>query len=42
MARFLLSLLSAAALGMGFLWSLLDRQQRCWHDRLSGTRLFRN
>jgi len=41
LARFLLSLLSSAAAGIGFLWSLLDRQQRCWHDRLSGTRLLR-
>jgi len=41
LARFLLSLMSAAAAGAGFLWSLLDPQKRCWHDRLSGTRLYR-
>lgn len=39
--RFLLSLLSAALAGAGFLWSLADRRQRCWHDRLSRTRLYR-
>ena len=31
--------LSWAALGLGFLWSLLDRDGLTWHDRLSGTRL---
>jgi uncharacterized RDD family membrane protein YckC len=39
LARFILSLLSAAAVGAGFLWSLLDAERRCWHDRLSATRL---
>ena len=33
------ALLSWAALGMGFLWSLLDRDRLTWHDRLTGTRL---
>lgn len=37
--RFAASLVSAAALGLGFWWSLFDRQRRCWHDILSGTRL---
>lgn len=40
-ARFLVSLLSAGAAGMGFLWSLFDRRRLCWHDLLSGTRLVR-
>lgn len=31
--------LSAAALGLGFLWVLLDPQRRAWHDRLSTTRV---
>lgn len=31
--------LSAAALGIGFFWSLVDRERRSWHDRLSGTHL---
>ncbi len=39
--RFLLSLVSAAPAGAGFLWSLFDPQKRCWHDRLSSTRLYR-
>ena len=30
---------SWAALGLGFLWSLLDRQGLTWHDHLSGTLL---
>lgn len=37
--RYLLAWLSAAAFGLGFLWSLIDRQGLTWHDRLSGTRL---
>lgn len=41
LARFLLSLLSAAAGGAGFLWSLFDRQRQCWHDRWTDTRLVR-
>jgi uncharacterized RDD family membrane protein YckC len=39
--RFLVSLLSAAVAGLGFLWSLFDKDKRCWHDILSGTRLVR-
>lgn len=42
LARFLFSLLSAGAAGTGFLWSLVDRRQRCWHDLWSGTSLIRN
>jgi len=41
LARFLLSLLSAGAGGLGFLWSLFDRRQQCWHDRWTHTRLVR-
>lgn len=37
--RFTGALLSAAALGLGYLWILIDPQHRSWHDRLSGTRL---
>ena len=35
----LTALLSWGALGAGFLWILVDRNQLAWHDRLSGTRL---
>ena len=31
--------LSALAFGLGFLWSLWDRERATWHDRLSGTRM---
>lgn len=31
--------LSWAALGLGFIWVLVDREGLAWHDRLSGTRL---
>jgi uncharacterized RDD family membrane protein YckC len=37
--RFACALLSCAALGLGFLWVLVDRDRLAWHDRLSGTRL---
>jgi uncharacterized RDD family membrane protein YckC len=39
--RFALALLSSAALGLGFLWCLIDRQQRSWHDIASGSVLVR-
>ena len=39
--RFLASLLSAAAVGIGFAWALFDSRKRTWHDILSGTRLIR-
>ena len=39
--RFLTSLLSAAAAGIGFAWALIDSRNRTWHDILSGTRLIR-
>ena len=37
--RYLASLLSWAALGLGFLWILFDKENRSWHDLLSNTRL---
>lgn len=37
--RFACALLSWMALGLGFLWVLVDRDRLAWHDRLSGTRL---
>jgi uncharacterized RDD family membrane protein YckC len=37
--RFATALLSWAALGLGFLWCLVDREGLAWHDRLSGTKL---
>ena len=35
--RGLTSLLSAAALGLGFLWILRDPERQAWHDRVAGT-----
>jgi uncharacterized RDD family membrane protein YckC len=37
--RSLGALLSAACLGLGYLWCLVDRHGRYWHDYLSGTEL---
>ena len=41
-ARFLVSLASAACLGLGFAWSLFEPQKRTWHDMVSRTRLLRS
>ena len=39
--RFLIGAVSVAFFGLGILWSLLDRQQRGWHDLAAGTQLIR-
>ena len=39
--RFGMAWISLLVLGIGFLWSLIDRERRCWHDMVSGTRLIR-
>ncbi|MGH9417981.1 MAG: RDD family protein, partial [Terriglobales bacterium] len=33
------SLISMAALGLGYLWMLCDPQHLAWHDTISGTRI---
>lgn len=35
--RGLTSVLSLAALGIGFLWMLWDPEQQTWHDKIAGT-----
>ncbi len=37
--RFFGALISWLPAGLGFWWALWDRDNICWHDRLSGTRL---
>ncbi len=37
--RYLLAVLGTAALGLGFLWALFDRDRQFLHDRLAGTAL---
>jgi len=37
--RFLAALLSFAPVGLGFFWSLWDKDRLTWHDRLSDTRI---
>jgi uncharacterized RDD family membrane protein YckC len=39
--RFAVALVSLAALGLGFLWCLIDREKRAWHDIAAGTLLVR-
>jgi uncharacterized RDD family membrane protein YckC len=40
--RVLCSWLSAASLGMGYLWQFLDEDALCWHERVTKTYLARN
>ena len=37
--RVLASYLSAASLGMGYVWAFLDEDSLCWHDRITHTYL---
>lgn len=37
--RFLVAIISWLALGLGFLWVLIDPEKLTWHDRFSGTEL---
>jgi uncharacterized RDD family membrane protein YckC len=37
--RVLASYLSAASLGMGYVWLFLDEENLCWHDRITHTYL---
>ncbi len=39
--RYLVAMLSLLVFGLGFAWSLFDRERRTWHDLASGTRLLR-
>ena len=39
--RFSVATLSLAVFGLGFLWSLFERERRTWHDLASGTVLVR-
>ena len=38
--RFSVAILSWGFFGLGFLWILIDKNQRSWHDHLSKTALF--
>lgn len=39
--RYAVATVSLLAGGLGFVWSLFDRQRRTWHDRASGTVMLR-
>jgi uncharacterized RDD family membrane protein YckC len=39
--RFIIALFSFGLLGLGFLWILVDKNQRSWHDIVSKTGLYR-
>ena len=38
--RFIISIVSWSCLGLGFLWALIDKERRSWHDLASKTELF--
>ena len=39
--RFIVSIGSWLCLGLGFIWSIFDKQNRTWHDMYSNTQLVR-
>lgn len=39
--RYVVAMLSLAAVGLGFVWSLLETNRRTWHDLASGTVMVR-
>jgi uncharacterized RDD family membrane protein YckC len=39
LVRLAMATVSAACLGLGYLWILWDRDKRSWHDRASGSRV---
>jgi uncharacterized RDD family membrane protein YckC len=39
--RFAASAILLIPPGLGLVWSLLDSESRCWHERLSRTRIVR-
>ncbi|MEO8460031.1 MAG: RDD family protein [Dokdonella sp.] len=39
--RFIVAIISVAAFGLGFIWCLVDRERRAWHDIAAATRLVR-
>lgn len=39
--RFVVAIASWLCIGLGFFWSLFDKQKRCWHDLYSETQLVR-
>jgi len=39
--RFVVAIASWLCVGLGFFWSLFDKQKRCWHDLYSQTQLVR-
>jgi len=41
LVRFIVAPISIAALLIGFLWCLFERERRGWHDLASGTRVVR-
>lgn len=39
LTRYFIALAGTAALGIGFLWAIVDRERLFLHDRLAGTRI---
>ena len=36
-----MGLISLLPLGLGFLWSLWDKDKQTWHDKVAGTSVFK-
>lgn len=41
LVRFLVAIISWLPFGLGYIWSMFDRQKRTWHDIASKTQLIR-
>ena len=41
LVRYIGYILSSIPFCLGYLWMLWDRESRCWHDMMSGTRVIR-
>jgi uncharacterized RDD family membrane protein YckC len=39
LVRYAVAVISLLVFGLGFLWSLFEKEKRSWHDMASGTRL---
>jgi len=35
--RFIFAMISLAVFGLGFIWILVDKKKRSWHDLVAGT-----
>ena len=41
LVRFVVGLISLCVFGLGIVWALVDKKNRCWHDLAAGTLLIK-